>query len=408
MKLRWAVLLVWIIGALMPIESRCQSTVTFSDAPYAPGTSTLSSIFWVRGEYLLWWLKDQGLPPLVTTSATQASVGRLGFGDTSVLYGGDVDGKVRQGFRLTAGAAPWTLIDDTWQLGLEGSFFLLERNNNGFAASSFGIPVLARPFVDVLTGASRVEQVANVLLTDAAGNLLVRAVTGKVTISNPSDMHGSELNAALIAGDDDTVQVHFLAGARYLHFQESLNIREDLLQPANAAAGIPKTGFVVQDRFHTRNEFLGGQIGMRTLAQVGDFSLEFQGKVAFGSTHQSVGIEGGTTATVTGSAPVFGVGGLLALPTNIGHYTRDRFTVVPEIALNVGYQVTPWLRGFVGYNFLYWSSVVRPGPQVDLGVNPNFIPPAVTPTTGPARPAFLGAGSDLWVQGMAFGVELTY
>ncbi len=408
MKLRCAVLLAWIIGAALPVEARSQYTAAVADLPDLPGASNLSSTCWVRGEYLLWWLKDQALPPLVTTSATQASVGRIGFGDTSVLYGGDVDGKVRQGFRITAGAAPWTLLDDSVQLGLEGSFFTLEPHNNDFVASSTGVPVLARPFVDVLTGQSRVEQVANLLLMDNAGNLLARAVAGTVTINNPSYMLGSELNGALIVGDNEMVKVHFLAGARYLYLQDSLNIREDLLQAANAAFGIPETSFVVEDRFHTHNEFVGGQLGMRTLVQIDGFSLEVLAKVALGTTHQSVTIDGATTTTVAGAAPVSGFGGLLALPTNIGSYSRDRFTVVPEVNVTLGYQLTSWLRGFVGYNFLYWSSVVRAGEQIDLGVNPNYIPPPVTPTTGPPRPAFLGTTTDLWVQGLTFGVELSY
>ena len=33
--------------------------------------------------------------------------------------------------------------------------------------------------------------------------------------------------------------------------------------------------------------------------------------------------------------------------------------------LSVGYQFTPWVRGLIGYNFLYLSSVVRPGTQID-------------------------------------------
>lgn len=197
-------------------------------------------------------------------------------------------------------------------------------------------------------------------------------------------------------------------GRTYLYLQDSLNIREDLLQAANAAFGIPETSFVVEDRFHTHNEFVGGQLGMRTLVQIDGFSLEVLAKVALGTTHQSVTIDGATTTTVAGAAPVSGFGGLLALPTNIGSYSRDRFTVVPEVNVTLGYQLTSWLRGFVGYNFLYWSSVVRAGEQIDLGVNPNYIPPPVTPTTGPPRPAFLGTTTDLWVQGLTFGVELSY
>ncbi len=289
-------------------------------------------------------------------------------------------------------------MDDGARLGVEGSFFMLEHNNNGFIASSNGVPVLARPFVDALTGQQRVQQIANVLLTSPAGTVLARAVGGTVSVSNPSDMLGAELNAALIAGDDEMIQVCLLGGVRYLYLQERLDIHSDVQQAADAAAGIPAAAFAVTDSFHSRNEFLGGQLGVRATARLDDFSLEVQGKVALGATRQSVEIDGGTTAAVTGAAPVSGVGGLLASPTNIGLYSRDRLTVVPEASVQVGYQVTSYLRGYIGYNFLYWSSVARPGPQVDPVVNTTFLPGA-TVGTGPARPAFPGVGSDLWVQG---------
>ena len=47
-------------------------------------------------------------------------------------------------------------------------------------------------------------------------------------------------------------------------------------------------------------------------------------------------------------------GGLLTVPgTNIGRFSQSRFAVVPEIGLNLGYQVTQRMKVFVGYNFLY-------------------------------------------------------
>jgi hypothetical protein len=291
--------------------------------------------------------------------------------------------------------------------GFEGSFFMLEHNNNGFVDSSNGVPVLARPFVDALTGQQRVQQIANVLVTSPAGSVLARAVGGTVSVSNPSDMLGAGLNAALIAGDDEMIQLCLLGGVRYLYLQERLDIHADVQQAADAAAGIPAAAFAVTDSFHTRNEFFGGQFGMRATARFDDFSLEVQGNVALGSTRQSVEIDGGTTAVVAGAAPVSGVGGLLTSPTNIGLYTRDRFTVVPEVSVNVGYQFTNYLRWYIGYNFLYWSSVARPGPQVDPVVNTTFLPGAAA-ATGPARPAFPGVGSDLWVQGLTLGVEVSY
>jgi Putative beta barrel porin-7 (BBP7) len=42
----------------------------------------------------------------------------------------------------------------------------------------------------------------------------------------------------------------------------------------------------------------------------------------------------------SGGATVTTPGGLYALPGNIGHYTHDEFSVVPELGINVGYQVT--------------------------------------------------------------------
>src|SRR4249920_3466906 len=111
MKLRCAVLLSCVMAVLFPIQARSQTTFDGPDLTYSTTESAPPPLLWVRGEYLLWWLKDQALPPLVTTSATQTSAGRPGFADTSVLYGGDVDGKVRQGFRISAGVAPWIIMD---------------------------------------------------------------------------------------------------------------------------------------------------------------------------------------------------------------------------------------------------------------------------------------------------------
>lgn len=367
-------------------------------------------LFWARGEYLLWWIKDQALPPLVTTSTSQQAVGRLGFPDTKVLYGGLVDGELRQGARFTMGGELGTLsfCGCCCLAGVEANFFWLEHHDNPYKEFSAGDPVLARPFFDVNLGTNRVEQVANVRLTDAAGNLLVRAVAGRVTVNNPSEMYGGEFNTVYALSNVATVRSHFLLGGRFLHLREDLNVREDLVQLADAAAGIPQTTFLVQDRFRTNNDFVGGQFGLRSLMFAGRWSLELQGKLALGITRQTVRINGATYSAADGGEVTVGTGGLLALPTNIGVYHRDQFTVVPEGTVNLGCHLSRQLRVFCGYNFLYWSSVFRPGPQIDLGINPNFLPPQTFPIAGPIRPAFLGAASDLWVQGLNLGMEFTY
>ncbi len=62
----------------------------------------------------------------------------------------------------------------------------------------------------------------------------------------------------------------------------------------------------------------------------------------------------------------------------------------------------------MGYDFLYWSSVARPGDQIDRTVNSTQIAPRTGPFTGPARPAFEFKNTDYWAHGVNFGVEFRY
>jgi len=102
--------------------------------------------------------------------------------------------------------------------------------------------------------------------------------------------------------------------------------------------------------------------------------------------------------------------GFLASGSNSGHFTRDVFAVVPEVGINLGWQITTQLRASVGYTFLYWSSVVRPGDQVDVGLSGTQLPTDTrfNPGAGPARPAVLLRGKDFWAQGINFGLEFRY
>src|SRR5262249_34874117 len=110
-------------------------------------------------------------------------------------------------------------------------------------------------------------------------------------------------------------------------------------------------------------------------------------------------------------------GGLLALPSNIGSESRDRFSVVPEAGVSLGFAVMNGVRLSVGYNFLYWSSVVRPGDQIDrrLGVlqipgSPPLPSPPFGPTlpTNPTVPQRLFKDTDFWAHGLTVGLEFTF
>ena len=140
----------------------------------------------------------------------------------------------------------------------------------------------------------------------------------------------------------------------------------------------------------------------------GRFTLDGKAKIALGVTEQSLDVTG-TQVFLRGTNPDPRPGGLLALPSNIGHFTRSRFAVVPEVGATLGYYVTDWMRLSVGYNFLYWSDVVRPGMQIDRNINTNQVPNfGVAPFNTNPPPQRLFRSTDFWAQGLTLGAELNF
>ena len=166
--------------------------------------------------------------------------------------------------------------------------------------------------------------------------------------------------------------------------------------------------FVVHDGFSTHNQFYGGQLGLRGEMWMGRLFAVANAKVALGDCQQTVDISGFTQITTPAGAVTTQPGGLLALPSNSGHFFGDRFAVVPEGNLAVGYKVTEQLSVTIGYTFLYWSDVARPGNQIDRSINPAALPISGTPAVQTSRPAFSHQETDFWAQGLTFGMELRF
>ena len=355
-------------------------------------------------EYLLWWTRSANLPPLVTTGPP-ASQGILGQPGTVVLFGGSaVDFDGQSGGRFTAGY--WLNCDNT--VAIEGSLFFLGQQAVNFNANSTMFPVLARPFFAVNPGVPGGEFRQ---LTAFPG-----LFTGAINASTATRLWGAEadLRCKGCCGCccDCGYQIDWLAGVRYLELNDNLHINEAIQFPPGVLANLPVggNGFVF-DSFGTRNQFTGGQVGTDIELHHGCWSLDLKAKVAIGDTHETVNINGGQLLVDPRGFSTAFQGGLLALPSNIGHFTRDRFGVVPEVGIQLGYHFTEHLRAFVGYNFLYWSNVLRAGDQIDRNLDvtqiPNFsVPGAVS--AGQTRPAVLFHETSFWAQGLTVGVELKY
>jgi hypothetical protein len=388
------------------------------------------SCFWVRGEGLLWWIKDSHVPALITTGVPGATAlpGVLGQRGTTVLFGGsDVDNEERLGGRFSGGF--W--LNSCQTIGVEGSYFFLGSRSerfDGVSSGALGSAMIARPFFDVLSGAQNAQLVA-----------FPGLASGEIHLASSSRLQGAELNMLCIpccttychtcsdhACLDSAMHnthcspccggnywVSLLGGIRYLQLDEGLGINEITGVNPALPAGSPLFGgstITMTDQFDTRNYFYGAQIGAQAEFCWGRMFVDFVGKAALGVTHEVVDIHGATAITSPAGTTVVTPAGFLASESNSGHFTRDRFAVVPEVGINVGCQITRHWRASVGYTFLYWSSVVRPGDQVDVGLSGAQIPTDTrfNPAAGPARPAVLLRDADFWAQGVNVGLEFRY
>jgi hypothetical protein len=362
---------------------------------------------WGSADFLYYWFKDMRSPPLVSVN-TLGDIAALNRAGSRVLYGGNLEDQGHAGgaFTLGFGIPGDNPADPCCIAGFEGGFLFLAREGRTLRAFSEGNPVIGRPFTDISTGVPIpfVQAVAN-----PAG--FFPALAGGVAVDYSSLLYGFEANGIcrfccdLCAG----YRVDALFGFRHLGLSEELSIHEDL----QARDGSGET-IIVRDSFRTRNNFYGGQLGLRGETQFGNWFVQATGKVALGVVNERVYIDGFTIDTLPPFAPVRATGGLLAQTSNIGRYGRTEFAVLPEVQVRLGYQVNSFLRLSVGYSFLWLSTVARPGDQIDTVVNTNLIPGFANgvqlpnPPGGPNRPAFHFQQTDFWAQGIMVGAELRY
>jgi hypothetical protein len=355
---------------------------------------------WASAEYLLWWLKDSPDPvPLLTGTplgSTAAFPGALGNPDTSVLLGGhSVDTEEHSGARFTLGY--W--LDDQAIFGVEAQYFFLGIKTSNQSINENGAPSSLPTFIPYFSTQFGAEVAAAV---NSPGTFV-----GFSTLSISEQLQGAELNGVANLGSGAGWRLDLLGGFRYWQLDEGLSFTN--ISPG--LSGINAGGsFDTFDNFFTHDQFWGGQIGARAEYRLGNLFVNATGKVALGDMHEVVNIGGGNVTTFVANMPVVSAGGAFAQPSNIGHTIHDRFAVLPEGDLNVGYQYR-FLRAFVGYTFQYASDVVRPGDQIDHVINPTQSPvlsgsPGVL--IGPSRPAVPFNTSDFWAQGLNFGLELRF
>lgn len=394
-------------AAAPPVEMHGPAPDLPDDAPNAetpPAMVDQDLNAWFFGaEYLRWYVKSDRLQQtLVTTSSTPnpvSSFGALGQTGTEILAGsgGFAAASALNGVRGTIGVAPECFCPIEIR-----AFWAKSTNLTRFSSDTNGL--LARPIFD-----PRLQETA--IVTSFPG-----VSTGAVEIHTETEYWGGEANfltQQLVTDDDMPGWVaDFHAGVKYMVLEEKLDISN---RQTGAGVLFGNTVFgpastIVRDHFQTTNNFAGGQVGARVNMQLWHFLLEMRSNVAVGMNYEIVNIYGRSELHTIGQPIMLLPGGIQAVASNGGRFRRNALVVIPETSVNLELPIHNFLRLWVGYDFTYWSQVVRPGSQVTRSLDTRLMPtsPTFDPTftTTPGGTHFVT--SDFWSHGINVGVALTF
>ena len=386
--------------------------------------------FYGGSEYLFWVTRGQRFPALVTTSPDGTPIteaGRLDFPGTTTVVFGDrrLASNEHSGYRSYIGMN----LDCAGCNRIEADYFDLDQEDFYWDRSAPGdYTILARPFYNTFLGTEDAE------LIGYPGE-----VDGQITVAGSTNFEGlgvwlrhsllrccptpqcDPCGAGACGGGVSPYyatgaginrkrwrlnRLDLLAGYRRYELEDDTVIRE-FLRITNPAGPVPvDTEFDIFDNFRTENRFDGADLGIDWEWTRGRLGLSVMGKAAIGNLRQRACVDGFTSVLTPGQAPVNYDYGLMTLSSNSGSVERNRFTVIPEIGLDVYYQLNCNTRFRVGYSMIYFPTVIRPGGLMDTNLDPQLFPP---PTITAGRfPQARFQEEDFWVQGLRLGAEFCF
>jgi hypothetical protein len=363
-------------------------------------------VFSADVEYLWWVLRNAKVPvALASTNALNVAGSETLIGEHDLRY----DHRPSSGARVSL--AYWRedpLPELDWDrprtVGVEASYFFLGQR--GISMPNDTAPTIIRPFF--------------ALNTRSESGVVVAAPgidTGGIVATAEYTLWGAEVNFLkniYYEYPGRTVRLDFFAGFRYLDLGEDLSVTAFSVytqQPGGVFQPFAGNQLLQNDLFATRNQFYGGQIGAAAKFFLEILDVNVAAKVAFGGTAEEVHVDGFQVRTLANGVTVPSTGGLLALPSNIGRFQRGDFAVVPEFDISASYVICRHVSLVAGYQFMFWSKVLRPADQIDRVIDvtqiPNFPITGVAPT-GLARPSVPFHETQFWAQGLNVGLQIVW
>ncbi|HIF33818.1 MAG TPA: hypothetical protein EYQ75_19645 [Planctomycetaceae bacterium] len=354
---------------------------------------------WGSIDFLHVWTKGRRLPVLVSTSpggSQIADAGVLSRGGTALFGGNRVGEGLQSAGRLDLGF--W--FDDCESNGIGVRFFAVEGDRSGLFATSdgTGVPILATPYFDL--NSAQDEAIVAAFPGIFAGSVNARA---------ENDMLSAETYARFLIARSGLDRIDFISGYHYARVSDSVELTSSTLV-LGAGGGFPiGTTNVLHDLFDVRNDFHGGILGLTGEFHHRCWTMRTLAKVSLGDMRHRVTVGGSSVTTVPpppagGTTSVF-PGGIFSQQSNIGTYSENQFSYIPELNLIVGYKINTHVELTCGYNLIYFPHMAFAGDQMDTTLD------LTQANGGPvgARPLLTGiTDTDFWVQGVSLGLNWTY
>lgn len=365
--------------------------------------------FWAGAEFMQWYTRRSPLAtPLVTTSTSGVSDLAVGTPNNRILAGlTPIDTNSPNGGRFTIGLSCST----DWRVGVEVVYTYLHDSASLLNVTSNNGQPLGRP-----------------LLSTTPGNLGERAITtagpglvGTATVESSWQINSWQARGILACCEWGNQwaggSLDLLAGARYMVMDEKLATITNTTPVAGGSFLLQGAAFgqgntlTIYDSFRTQNEFVGGEFGVRFECRRSHMFISFEPKIGVGYTRQSLAIRGESSVFANNGGDRLANGGVLAVPSNTGTFSRNEFTLLPEGTINVGCDILPNVRLQAGYTFLYWPGVLRVGDHISRGVDLRQVPTSASfnPLVAPNNPgAPTLRESDLILHGFSLGITLSF
>ncbi|MEM6978516.1 MAG: BBP7 family outer membrane beta-barrel protein [Planctomycetota bacterium] len=352
--------------------------------------------FWVRADYVRLFVDGQRVPPLVTTGPTTAAredAGVIGQPGTAVLYSGALDDDARDAMRFELGR-----YLGTSGLAVSGSILFSEELQSTFRSDQSSFDLLARPFIDAAP-----TSIGN----NAELIVFPGTFTGSIQVDSSTTFGTADALVHAILVSDPGRQISTFLGYQFASLDDGLTISDSRRVIGGTTGLTVGTELSETDHFSTRNRFHGLAMGLRGDHCVAGWSLRSAFKLSLGVNDGEITRRGSAMTVV----PLIGGGtdvatrdsGLLVQDTNSGVFQDERFAVVPEIQLRASRRLPSGWDASIGYQFLYWSQLLRAGSQIDPLVNLTQV--STAGLQGLARPEPLIVADDLLVHGITFGLS---